>query len=243
MTDSMFHISVGRRRGLQRCFWPMVKWIATWYLGGFSNFPMAHTDVSANAWHQTCRVYRTWSWQRFNGGAPSRIRQKWKCTPQCTSSTKGNAILSSSWPSSSFKAVANQVFCGSCGYIPHVCRNAQWWMRRNGAQIPGFTKYLSIHNYTQSGRDRPKSYTSKPCSNSSEVMDIESAAAGICMSCPATANVMREESTPRYTQLEVFLLSIPLSCLTIGLDIGLIQGLIAGSLWSFTQVQKVIRME
>jgi len=54
--------------------------------------------------------------------------------------------------------------------------------------------------------------------------------------------VMREESTPRYTQLEVSLVSIPLSCLTIGLDIGLIQGPIAGSLWSFTQAQKVIRI-
>jgi len=37
-------------------------------------------------------------------------------------------------------------------------------------------------------------------------------------------------STPRYTQLEVSLLSIHLSCLAIGLDIELIQGLIDGSL-------------
>jgi len=58
-----------------------------------------------------------------------------------------------------------------------------------------------------------------------------------------TVSVMREESTPRYTQLEVSLLSIPLSCLAIGLDIGLIQGLIDGSLRSVTQAQKVIRVE
>ena len=52
-----------------------------------------------------------------------------------------------------------------------------------------------------------------------------------------------EESTPRYTQLEVSLLSIPLSCLAIRLDIRLILGLIAGSLLTFTQAQKVIRIE
>ena len=54
---------------------------------------------------------------------------------------------------------------------------------------------------------------------------------------------MREELTPRYTQLEVSLLCIPLSCLAIGLDIGLIQGLIAGSLRSLTKAQKLIRVE
>jgi hypothetical protein len=43
-------------------------------------------------------------------------------------------------------------------------------------------------------------------------------------------SVTREELTPRYTQLEVSLLSIPVSCLTIGLDIELIQRLIDGSL-------------
>ena len=57
------------------------------------------------------------------------------------------------------------------------------------------------------------------------------------------STVMREESTPRYTQLEVSLLSIPLSCLTIGLDIGLIQGLLDGSLQRFTQAQKEIGVE
>jgi len=56
-------------------------------------------------------------------------------------------------------------------------------------------------------------------------------------------SVTLEELTPRYTQLDLSLLSIPLSCLAIGLDIGLIQGLIAGSLRSFTQAQKVIRIE
>jgi len=49
-------------------------------------------------------------------------------------------------------------------------------------------------------------------------------------------DVLREESTPRYTQQEVSLLSIPLSCLAIRLDIGLIQGLIDDSLRSFPQV-------
>jgi len=60
---------------------------------------------------------------------------------------------------------------------------------------------------------------------------------------PFKKGVTREESTPRYTQLEVSLLSIPLSCLAIGLDMGLIQGLIDGALRSFAQAQKVIRVE
>jgi len=46
----------------------------------------------------------------------------------------------------------------------------------------------------------------------------------------ASIFVVWEESTPRYTQLKVSLQSIPLSCLTIGLDIGLIQDLIVDSL-------------
>jgi len=58
-----------------------------------------------------------------------------------------------------------------------------------------------------------------------------------------TGNVTWEESTPRYTQLDVSLFSIPPSCLTIGHDIGLIQGLVAGSLRSFTQAQKVFRIK
>jgi hypothetical protein len=37
-----------------------------------------------------------------------------------------------------------------------------------------------------------------------------------------TIDLTQEESIPRYTQLEVSLLSKPLSCLTIGLDIGLL---------------------
>jgi len=47
----------------------------------------------------------------------------------------------------------------------------------------------------------------------------------------------------KITELEVSLLSISLSCLTIGLDIGHIQGLIASSLRSFTQAQTSIRIE
>jgi len=48
-----------------------------------------------------------------------------KFTPLWTSSTKPDAILTSSWPSLSFEVVANEVFCRSCGYIPLVCRHGQ----------------------------------------------------------------------------------------------------------------------
>ena len=38
-------------------------------------------------------------------------------------------------------------------------------------------------NYTQSGWDRAKSHSNKPCGNNSEVLGIEWAAAGICTGC------------------------------------------------------------
>jgi len=56
-------------------------------------------------------------------------------------------------------------------------------------------------------------------------------------------SVMWEESTPWYTQLAVSLLSIPLSCLTIGPDIGLIPSQIPGLLPRFAQEENVIRIE
>jgi len=171
MVASMFSVSVGRHGGLQWHFCRIVQWMATQHLGGFSDFPMAERDIAANASQWTCGVSVTWRRRCIRRDAPSR-RENWKCSPQCTPSTKGVAILSFSWPSSSFEVVANQVFCGSCGYIPHVCRNVQWWKHRNATQIPELTKSLCIHNHTQSRRDRPKSYSSKPCSNKSEVLGI-----------------------------------------------------------------------
>jgi len=56
-------------------------------------------------------------------------------------------------------------------------------------------------------------------------------------------NVTRKESTLRYTQLDLLHLGIPQSCLGIELGIGLIQAVIVGSLRSFTQAQKVVRVE
>jgi hypothetical protein len=53
---------------------------------------------------------------------------------------------------------------------------------------------------------------------------------------------MWEESTPRYTKIEVYLPSIPLSCLTMGLDIEPVHGLIERLLQSYTQGQEVIRI-
>jgi len=184
MVVSMVLVSAGRHWGLQWRFCTMVQWMATQYMGRFSNFRMAQWDIPANTCQGTCRDSGTWLGWRIKRGPPSGTRQKWYCTPQCSSSTKGGAILSSYWPSSSFEVVANQVFCGSCGYIPHVCRNRQWSMHRNAAQIPGFTKSLCIRNHSHSGRDRLKSYSTKPCSNNSEVLGIEWAVAGICISYP-----------------------------------------------------------
>jgi len=91
----------------------------------------------------------------------------------CTSSTNGSAMLSSSWPSSSIQAVANQVFCWSFGYIPHVCRNGQWWPLRNAAQIRWLMKSLCIHNHTQPGWEHPTSYNCNPCSNNSELSVLD----------------------------------------------------------------------
>jgi hypothetical protein len=53
----------------------------------------------------------------------------------------------------------------------------------------------------------------------------------------------QEESTPRYTQLQVFLLSILLSCLSIGPDIGLIHTLIADFVQTIIQAQIVFTVE
>jgi len=166
----------------------MVQWMVTRYLSGFSNFQMAERDISANACQGTCGVSRTWPGQWIKRGASSGTRHKWKCTPQCTSCTKGCVILSSSGPSVLVEVVANEVFCESCGYIQHVCRNWKWWTHRNAAQISWFVKSLCIHCDTQSWRYQPKSYSGKPCSNHSELLGIEWAAAGICTSCPVREN-------------------------------------------------------
>jgi len=111
MPASMFLINVGRHGGSQRCFWTMARWMATRYLGGISDFPMAERDIFANVHQGTCRVSWTWPRQRIKRDAPSRW-EKPKCTAHCTSSTKSSAILSSSWPSSSFEVVANEAVCG-----------------------------------------------------------------------------------------------------------------------------------
>jgi len=84
-------------------------------------------------------------------GIPSRPRWIWKWNPQCSSPTKGGDVLSSFWQSSLFEVAANKVFCGLCGYIPHICRNGEWWTHRSAAQIPGFTIFIWRRNNTQSG--------------------------------------------------------------------------------------------
>jgi len=147
----MFLVRAGRHQGSQPHFCIMVWWIATRYLSGFSNCLTAEWYNSATACQATGGVSQTWPGRRIKRGASFGRRQKWKFTPRCTFSTEDVANLCSSSASWWFEVVANQVFCRSCGYIPHVCRNEQWWRHRNAAQIPVFTKSICIHNHSQNG--------------------------------------------------------------------------------------------
>jgi len=187
MVACMFSVSFGWHRGSQQCFWTMVRCMGTRYFVRFAKIPMAERDISANACQQTCRVSRTWQRRPIKRGASTRMREKWKYCPLRTSSTKSSAVLSSSWLGSSFEVVANEVFCRSCGCFPHVCRDGQWWTHWNAAQIPRFTQSLCIRNNTQSGRDLYISHCSTQCGNKSGFLCTEWGAAGICTSCPVTA--------------------------------------------------------
>jgi len=159
----------------------MAGWMATRHLGVFADFLMAKSDISTNARQQICGVSQTWPWWCIKRGSSSRNRMQGTSTPQWTFSTTGGAILSPSWPSSSCEVVANQVFCRSCGCIPPVGRNGQWWMHRSEAQNLGFTKSLCIYTYTQSRQDSPRNIRCKPCSYNSDVWGIEWAVAGIVL--------------------------------------------------------------
>jgi len=172
------------------------QWQAEWPLDK-SDCSIAERDIAANACQGTCGVSQPWPRQCIKRDSPSR-REKWKCTAQCTSSTKGSAILSSSWRSLSSEVVANKVFDVSCGYIPHVCWNGQWWMHRNAAHIPGFTKSLCINNHTQSGCNSPRCYSCRLCSNNSEILGIEWTVGDICTSCLARAKPSTSQMVGEY---------------------------------------------
>jgi hypothetical protein len=123
----------------------------------------------------------------------------WKFTPLYTFSTKGSALMCTSRPGLTFKVVANQVFCQSYGYIPPVFRVGQQWTYRNAAQIPAFMKFLCIRTHTQSGQDRPKSCSCKPCSINSEMFGIGWVMPNNCTSCPAGGN---QSTTPLVAEYE-----------------------------------------
>jgi len=158
--------------------------MASRYFGIIAYCLLAERDISANPCQRTCGVSQSWQGWLIKRRTLSGTRDTGKCSPQCTSSTRSGAIMSSSWLSSSFEVVVNRVFRGWCGYIPPVWRIGQWWTDRNAAQMPGFTQSLCIRNDTQNGRDRPEFYCKKPCSINSEVLGIEGAVAGMCTSCP-----------------------------------------------------------
>ena len=95
-------------------------------IGGLSNFLMGERDISANACQWICGVSWTWPGQQIKRGAACITREKWIYIPWYTS-TNGDAILSSSWPSLSFEVVANLVFYWSCEYFPNIYSIGQWW--------------------------------------------------------------------------------------------------------------------
>jgi hypothetical protein len=98
-----------------------------------------------------------------------------------------SVMLSALQPSLSFEIVANWVFGGFCGYIPHIYSNGQWCIDRNEAKNPGFTQSHRMPNNTQSARDRAQSDCCKPYGNYWEVLAIECAVASNCTSCPVRA--------------------------------------------------------
>jgi len=165
----------------------MVRWMATRYLGGVSDIPIGERCISAQDHQPTCWVSWTWRGRSIKWGDAALTWKKWKCLASYTYSSKGDAILSSARPSSSFEVVAHQVFCWSFEYFLHVCGNGQQWGHRNASQIPTFIKSLCVCNYTQSGWDRAQSHSSKPCGNNLEVLGIEWAAPGIYTGCPTGA--------------------------------------------------------
>jgi len=71
----MLLIGIRRHRGSEWHFWTMVRWMVTWHLGGFSNFPLAEWDISAIACQGTCGVSRVWWRWNIKWGAPARA---WK---------------------------------------------------------------------------------------------------------------------------------------------------------------------
>jgi len=103
----------------------------------------------------------------------SETQEKWISIHWCTPSAKVSAIVSLSWPGSWFEVVAIQLFCGSCGEIPHACTNGQWWTHRYAAQIAGLMPSVWIRNCTQTGHDRPESHSGILCSNKSDVVGID----------------------------------------------------------------------
>jgi len=147
---------------------------------GFFNCQNAERGISANGCQHTCGVSRTWLKWHHECTISSGTKVQWQFTLQCMHCPKGWALLSSFWPNSSLKLVANQVFWGSCGCIGHVCRNGQQWTRWNAAELPWFTKSFCIHNYTLSGENKPTSYSSTPCGSNSKVLRNKSAAPDIC---------------------------------------------------------------
>jgi len=56
----------------------MVRWMATWHLGVFSNFQMAYRHISANACQCTSRVSWTWQGSSIKWGALSEP-ESYKC--------------------------------------------------------------------------------------------------------------------------------------------------------------------
>jgi len=189
MAAGIVFIGIGRHRRMEWHFRTMIRWVATQYLGEFSDVLMAGRHISANAYPWTCGESQTWWRRSIEWGTPAWACKYYKRLASFTSSWNGPAIFSSGRPCLSFEVVAHKTFHGSFGYFLHESGNGQRWALRNTAQIRKFAKSLCVCNYTQSGWDRLQSHSTKPCSDSSEVLGIEWFARGICMGCPTGATL------------------------------------------------------
>jgi len=64
-------IGIGNHQGSEWRFWSMVQWMATRYLGGFSDFPMTESVISANPCPQICTVRPIWQRESIKWGTPA----------------------------------------------------------------------------------------------------------------------------------------------------------------------------
>jgi hypothetical protein len=150
--------------------------------------PLAESDISTNACLQSCILFQTWPSQCNTSSAPCDKRGNSQCIPQGASSTTGSSIICSFCFSSSFKVVTNQVFCGSCRLVLHLCHSGQnYWTEMH----PKFEELLiPCVLVTTPTLDRTCQDLSPACHDvvSTWCWVLNKQLQGICRSCPARQN-------------------------------------------------------